>query len=218
MSRRVPEEKAAGIQEIKQALQSISPTGLERLDKYARYRVARLGPSALGEGAMDESEKAYQELLQQAVISLLEGDRRWNPEAVDIVGFLIGAMQSISNNWARKLARTDQPILESSLIRTTEEGAEWTPLEEVKAADPGPEQVLTDREEERHCKALVARIESLFEDDDESLLVLDCWKQGMNGPEVKKDLGLTDTQYNTIVRRIKRRTEREGLTRESHVK
>ena len=210
------EGEAASIQEVRHALQAMTTEELQRLDKYARYRVAQLGPSAVDEGGLDET--TYKELLHQAVLSLLEGNRRWKPDAVDLVHFLIGAMRSISSNWIAKHTRTEQPILESSLIKSGDEKAARSPLDNTPSPDASPEKEAEALEEERRFESLIGQVESLFTDDDEAALVLTCWKEQMKGPEVKKDLGLNATQYNTIVRRIKRRIEREGLTRTSYVK
>lgn len=115
---RVPEEKAATPDQIRAAIESLTEADFERLDEFAKNRVRRLGPKA--------ARITAGELLNEAVISILDGTRRWNPEKVDLPGLLIGAMRSITSNWARKYDPDEGLVLESDLKRPGSDGEAGT--------------------------------------------------------------------------------------------
>src|SRR5262245_33912637 len=92
-ARRVPLEKAATPAEITAAINGLSEAELVRLRQYAYARVRLLGRKAGTESGDD--------LLQAAIADLLEDKRRWDKAKVDFMGFLFGAMKSISSNWAK---------------------------------------------------------------------------------------------------------------------
>jgi DNA-directed RNA polymerase specialized sigma24 family protein len=207
--RRVPEEKAATPDQIRAAIESLTEADFERLDEFAKNRVRRLGPKAAGITA--------RELLNEAVVSILDGTRRWNPEKVDLPGLLIGAMRSISSNWARKYDPDEEPVLESDLKRPGSDAeAGTTVFDTAESKEPNPEQVLLASEPSRE-QLLIERIEQLFTDDPDANWVLECWADGMDGPAIKQLLDWTETQLNTTVRRIRRKIRAKGITGESYV-
>jgi hypothetical protein len=90
-SRRIPEEKAATLDEVRAAIENLMPEQLLRLKKYARQRIRGLGRASMG--------RDHKDLLQEAITATLDPDRRrWNKGAVDFVGHLIGAMRSIADD------------------------------------------------------------------------------------------------------------------------
>jgi hypothetical protein len=54
-----------------------------------------------------------------------------------------------------------------------------------------------------------AKIEKKFTNDPEVALVLDGLASGMKGPEIQHDLQITETQYETIMTRLRRGVDRE---------
>ena len=50
----------------------------------------------------------------------------------------------------------------------------------------------------------LAALEHHFVDDAEATLVIGAWKDGMMGPEIKEILGWTQTDFETVARRIRR--------------
>jgi hypothetical protein len=92
------QDPGASLEDIRRAVQSLTEADMAKLDVYAENRIRRIGLAASGHDAHG--------LLTEAMDSLLEvGRRHWYPDKVDLVGFLIGAMRSISSNWARKAAQ-----------------------------------------------------------------------------------------------------------------
>jgi hypothetical protein len=61
---------------------------------------------------------------------------------------------------------------------------------------------------EAECKALADGIEaSCAEDEDASMVILG-WRSDLDGPDIQKEFGWTETRYRTTVRRIQRRVQK----------
>lgn len=208
-SRRVPEEKTATADQIRAAIGSLTEADSERLDEFARNRVRRLGPKAAG--------VTPRELLNDAIMAVLEGTRRWNPEKVDLPGLLIGSMRSITSNWARKYEPDEQPVLESDLRRkTSDDEQHQTAFDTAESPEPNPEQALLANQPTGE-QQLVEQIEQIFAEDADATWVLECWADGMDGPAIKQFLDWTETQLNTTVRRMRRKIRAKGITGEGYV-
>ena len=68
---------------------------------------------------------------------------------------------------------------------------------------------ITDPERAAAVQEQFAKIQKKFADDDEVALVLDGLASGMKGPEIQADLQITETQYETIMIRLRRGVDRE---------
>jgi hypothetical protein len=194
--RRVPAEKAATPTEIAAAIEALTAADFVRLQKYGWQRIRRLGPKAIG--------KTEDDLLQTALSDLLEDTRRWDKTKVGFMGFLFGAMKSISSNWAKSYLPDEDPVLEADLRRRDEEGKEFSPLDAHRSGQPNAEQQLSD-------KQTLLEIDKLFEDDQEAQMVLTAWQEGYDPPGVRELWELSQNDYNTIVRRIRRTVEAVGI-------
>lgn len=196
---KAPEGVASGT-EIERAIAELTPADLERLRSFARNRIKRIGRKAAG--------RDYEDLLQEAVISFLKGSRRWKLGGnISFVRVLIGAVRSISSNWAKAYYRQENPVLESELITPTQEG-EHNAFLEIESVDPNSLERMITNQGEAEAKAELAKMERTFADDAEASLVIEAWRQEMDGPAVRDALGLSETQYESIVRRIRRTARR----------
>ncbi|MGB8411833.1 MAG: hypothetical protein WCE23_03310 [Candidatus Binatus sp.] len=191
-SRRVPDESAATREEIEEAIEALTPADTARLRRYAQQRILRLGRTAESRTADD--------LMQTALIDLLKDTRRWNKNKVGFVRFLIGAMQSISSNWARSYDDEESAVLESDLRKQNEQGKVFSPLDTLRAQTPDPEKQLSDGQ-------TLKLIEDLFKDDEKAQMVLTAWQEGFDPSGVRELWDLSQNDYNTIVRRIRRKLD-----------
>jgi hypothetical protein len=195
-SRTAPDAVAATRDEVDLAIETLTPAQLLKLQKFAGWRVRGLGRAALGRDA--------EVLLQDAVLSTLLGSegtgegRRWN-KAVDFVKHLTEAMRSISDHW-RTQFRADEPYLESEVVALNDEGDEYSPLDTISSREPGPDRIVLAKEQ-------VRQIFDLFEGDDDAILVLQGWVEGMTGPEMM-GLGFTKERFEATVKRIRYTVER----------
>jgi len=195
--RRVPEEAAATSGEIAKAIEALTPGNLTRLKCFADIHALKLGRKA--------ESKDGDDLLQTALLSVLDGTRRWNKSKVGFVQFLEGAIRSISSNWARSYKRENAPALATDLQRENKEGEVFNPLENAQEHAPNPDKQLSNRQ-------ILEQIEKFFSDDERAQMVLEAWQEGYDHSGVRELWGLSQNEYNTIVRRIRRRLETAGIT------
>ena len=195
--RRIPNEVAATPAEIAAAIEALTPGDWARLRRFADNRIQKLGPKADG--------RTRDDLIQTALTDLLADIRRWDKTKVGFMTLLTGAMKSISSNWARSYKKAETPVLEADLRRENEEGQIFSPLETVQDQSPNPDQRL-------HDKQTLELIDDLFKDDEKAQMVLTAWQEGYDPPGVRELWGLSQNEYNAIVRRIRRRLDAAALT------
>jgi len=121
-------------------------------------------------------------LLFDALERTLDGRRRWNQAAVDFVGHLISAMRSMAYHEGKRRGLTVGLTSSIELI-----------------APDDPENMLA--AEER-----IRLLRGSFDErgDQRALMVLDAMELGCKGPAIRAQLGLSQTQLETVVRRIRR--------------
>jgi hypothetical protein len=181
-SRRVPPEKAASLEEISAAVESLSEEDLWRLEKYARYRIRGIGRAAMG--------RDHEDLLREAIAATCDPERRrWNIGAVSFTQHLKGVMRSVSSHW-REGFDEEEATLEADAIRIGEEGEEINPLLEARSPLPDPERSLAAKEE-------LSQIEGLVADRALAALIVGGMREGSSGPEIKELLGISQTEYET---------------------
>lgn len=180
----------ASEEEVVAALDALTDGQLKALKQYSRWRIRGLGRKSLG--------RNYEDLLQEAVTATLAGDRHWNKDCGEFFLHLIWAMRSISSNWRRKFDE-GEPYLESEIIHTTPEGKESNPMYDVTTPSQDGRRVAANKDQVEH-------IEKLVSDADRSLasLIIDGLREGMNGPEIKETLGISQKELETEMKWLRR--------------
>lgn len=201
--RRVPEEQAATQAQILEAIEALTAGDAARLRWFARWR---------GRGHLPDGREG-DDLLSAALLAALAGKRRWNPSKVQFPAFLIGAMRSLASH-ARNASVTDilQVALSESDLVTPED---LIPLDNISSADPhafgstvpNAEERLLQEQSQREARVLISEFEKSHDDDWEALLVIEAWREGHDGPAIRDNLGLAVTEYETIVRRLRRKAK-----------
>jgi hypothetical protein len=204
-SRRVPEEQAATFEEVERAIEGLSDDEERRLLLKARTRVSVIGRAAL--------RRDEEDLLQEAITATLDGTRRgdgrrWNKN-VSFFQHLVGAMRSISSHWLEALDE-QEASLESDLQRQDEEGNIINPMLNVRAPTPNAERELIAKEQ-------VARVREVVAPRDLAVLIVDGMREEMNGPEIKDLLEISQTQYETEMKWIRRSLRSDAQKRGSYV-
>jgi DNA-directed RNA polymerase specialized sigma24 family protein len=193
--------RSANQAEIIQAIEALTDEDSERLEQVAINRLIRVGRKAA-------NGRAYEDLLQEAMARTLEGQRRWYPERVEFVPYLIGVIWSIASEWAghrkRNPTSQDYAALESQLTREDEDGNPFSFFDGLKTGEPNIEDEVVEAEGRAERQSLVDRIEQYFAQDEDAASVLLGWQEGLDGPAIQKEFGFNETKYRTIVRRIKR--------------
>ncbi len=188
ISRRIPEDKAASHDEINAAIDALTDQDNSRLLQYARWRVRGLGRKSRGQG--------HEDLLQEAITATLSDRRRWNKESVSFFSHLIGAMRSISDHWGERFDPSEA-YLASEVITSSSAGEEIDPM--LEAVSPAP-----DVSDETVARDEVAHIEEFCAERPLAWLIMDRLVDRMTGPEIQKDLEITQTQYETELKWLRR--------------
>ena len=129
---------------------------------------------------------SWSDLLHEAVLRALSGARPWPPD-VSLVAFLAGVMRSLCDEEWRRHRRQDA----------------MTTLHDAAGAD-NPERTYAAAE-------ALAAIYQLFASDEAAIKVITELIDGMKAEDIRRRYGLTDVEYDTTRRRIRRTMLRHGL-------
>jgi len=98
---------------VREILGELTPEQFSKLTKrvgfyyYSRY--------------LNEPRLDFDDLLQRAFLSMLDGSRHWDPEKADLATFLCGALRSIANHDLTKMNQTPLESLEDVFTPASEE-------------------------------------------------------------------------------------------------
>jgi hypothetical protein len=179
----------ASIEDVEGAVAALTEEDTYRLEKFAKNRIARIGKKALG--------RTHRELLDEALGAALAGTRRWKPSAVSFIGFLLGAMRSISSHWAEKFRPIHAPQVQLGQDREDSRSL----LDKIADPAPAADGVL-------ECVQLLDKVEALFVADEDAAIVFSSWRQGDAGTDIRDALDWSEQKYNTVARRIYRTARR----------
>ena len=121
-----------------------------------------------------------EDLLQEATLRTLQGRRRWRKGVVALAKHLDETMRSVSGH-LRASAPSDPVEID----------------EETEARDRSARETLADRD-------LIERALLNFRDDKAALAVLHLRAAGSTPSEIREEMGIGKTQYDTICKRIRR--------------
>jgi DNA-directed RNA polymerase specialized sigma24 family protein len=128
------------------------------------------------------SQYAHEDLLQEAICRVLEGRRAWPRELSGRV-FLGGVMRSIAWEWKSDLVDEELDVSDDG------------------AAERGANAWLD-------AKSIVAQ----FNDDPLAQKIVVGMMEGLRGEELEQASGLTDTEYQSKRKKIRRRLEKMMMT------
>jgi DNA-directed RNA polymerase specialized sigma24 family protein len=170
------------------ALKLVSEMDLLRLKTIARLHARGLPPDV-----------GWEDLLQEALTRVLTGARRI-PKGVAPVAFIAGIMRSLRSEHWRRFGATRRRQHAPSGYRACRTGE--LALRD-SAADPERSLIAAES---------LAAIERLFVDDPVALRILDALGEGLAAGQIRTQLSLTRTEYDSARKRIRRCLLREGLT------
>jgi len=156
------------------------------LKKNAYWRAQRF-PANLG--------KTGEDVFQEALVSTLEGRKKWNIAAVDIFGHLLFAMKNIANGWEEKFYRWESTTLEA--VTHNDEGDEVSRLDKTPSSDPSVDRCISAKDE-------VERLFGKFKEDKVATAILLAKKVGLTTvQEIMQEQSLTKRQYEAAWKRIR---------------
>ena len=155
----------------------LSETDLLRLKAIARLHARGL-PAGIG----------WMDLLQEAILRMLQGSRRKRPD-LPIVVFLAGVMRSIrSEHWRR--------------AQREAEAHAWLATGSEPSIEP----------EERFAAAqALAMIDRLFAHDPRALQIIAGLGEGLTAERIREVYSMSKTDYDSTRKRMRRVLLREGL-------
>ncbi len=168
--------------DVARAIAELTEGDLLRLKVLARLRVRGL-PGGIG----------WADLLHETILRALSGARRW-PAGVPLMAFLAGIMRSVcSEHWRR--ARRERQVLVAEAA-------------EVDAADTSPG---ADQERLVAAAQALAAIYRHFAEDGTVLKIMAGLAEGLSAREIRRRHDLTQTEYDTARKRLRRAVLRDGL-------
>ena len=170
--------------DVASAIQALTGVDLVRLKALARLWSRGL-PGGVG----------WTDVLHETIARVLDGSRAW-PAHVSLLAFLAGVMRSICDDHWRRV-RHEQRLLVSRDDRLSH-GRCSDEIDEV----PDPERVLVAAE------ALVG-VYRLFEGDPLALKIIAGMSDGLTASEICKVHGISELDYDTTRRRMRRNLLRQ---------
>jgi CheY-like chemotaxis protein len=182
-----PRRVLATTNEIARAIEMLACSlQWQDLKKWGHRRAQRF-PANLG--------KTGDDLFQEAVVSTLEGRKKFNMAAVDLFGHLLFAMKNIAYGWEEKFYRWES-TLEADSVTHNAEGDEISRLAIARSSHPSAYDCLSAKDE-------VERLFGKFGDDREGTAILQAQLEGVTtAREIMQEQKLTKRQYEAARRRI----------------
>lgn len=207
--RQARSEKVATAEEVSEALEKLHPADWARLYAFAKNRVRVVG---LYGSAVDAGD-----LMHDAVTALLEGRRTWDPKRVDFVGVLMGAMRSIASNCRERSLKSGRCVPESQVAFDSDGDGSGGLVGLCPDPRPDPERQLVLAEEQEATMRLVRELYDSFDGDAQAQLVMDGWREGLSAAAIREALEISTSAYETVARRIRRKSAAPRSKAGSHV-
>lgn len=168
--------------DIVRAIQSLSEADLVRLKALARLWTRGLPPCV-----------GWADVLHEAITRALDGSRKWPPD-VPILAFLSGIMRSICDDqWRRARCEIEVFVRDDDLVELC-----------ASAISPSPERVV-------NAAQSLAAVDRLFASDPLALKIIAGLAEGLTPTEICKLHGMSERQYDTTRKRMRRALLRCGL-------
>lgn len=188
----------ATVEEVREAIERLTDADLLRLRKFARWRMSSLGALIRG--------RDHGDLLEEAIAATLEpGRRAWRKGTVDFLYHLRMTMQSISDGW--KTRKDADQILETEMHPADPDEHLEDPLgtAAVGAAEAREDGSRKDDQENRLISnQALDSLRQAVADDAVASEVFDGMCAGLNGPDIKEILGLSEGELQSARRKITR--------------
>jgi DNA-directed RNA polymerase specialized sigma24 family protein len=161
--------------DIARAIQRLSDADLVRLKALARLWTRGLPPCV-----------GWADVLHEAITRALDGSRKWPPD-VPILAFLSGIMRSICDDQWRRARR------EKELLVRAEDLVDLC----GSVRSPSPERVV-------NAAQRLAAVYRLFASDPPALTIIGGLAEGLTPAEICKLHGMSERQYDTTRKRMRR--------------
>lgn len=174
-------------EDVEHAIRSLSDADLARLKALARLWSRRL-----------PAGHSWADVLNEAIARALDGSRRW-PTGVPLMTFLSGVMRSICDDQLRRARR------EHAVLLRGEDVDDLCGCDE-EASSTDPERILA-------AAQAVAEIHRLFIGDPAAQKIIAGLADGLSARDICALHGMSERDYDTTRKRMRRALIRAGLHR-----
>lgn len=204
---RTPTEKKISIRECQRIwneINSLTPSQLLRLRKFAAWRIRGLYDLAAGREDLD--------LLHEAVIATADGRRPWR--SFSLVDHLLSTMRSISSGWTKRgLLERGRPEEQERLgLRRRfadyaggqggpDQADKESEVQRMPLGEPSPENLAS-------AKELFDNLRVSLAEDMTARQVLGMRVNGWTDKEILTVLGISLNEYLAAKKRVRRRLQR----------
>jgi DNA-directed RNA polymerase specialized sigma24 family protein len=180
----------ASIAEVENAIRALTDADSGRLKNFAKKRLQAIGRAAAGNDQED--------ILHEAIMRTLDDRRHWNKHAVSFVEHLMGVIRSVCSGLAEKMEtqKHEEPLLESELEEDSEDPA-VNPYHIAASTKLGPARIA-------EAKDTLVVVKETFRDDPVVLEIISGLEEGLNGPEIKEILGISQNDLEAAMRKLRR--------------
>lgn len=193
----VAEDVIATIDEIEEAIEELTTVQEIKLLKYADSKIPYYHVSRTkGYRGMD--------LLSESIKRTIEGTRHWYKNEIDFFGHLRGVISSIASRFWESY-RDNEPFLESETSTTTEKGEIQSPINEAPCLTPNQEEILAAKQQLEEVRQQLEEIKKLFSEDALVLQIIEGLGCEMSGPEIQEVLNISQKEYETAMKRMRRK-------------
>ncbi len=148
-----------------------------------------------------------EDLLQEALVAILSGRRRWKKNKVDFVGLVFGVMKSYASNQNQSFQTKDgHVVLERELGAWNDEDDVESFIENHGSTDASPEAALIEAEQEALRDDVLMTLRAKFAEEDLAGRILDKMieRQGFMPVDIRKALEVSDREFWSAHRRVTR--------------
>ena len=203
-------ERIADANEIRSAIEALTEDEFLRIERAGRLCVP------------GSDYKTSHEVMNEAICRAIDGcgkktGRHWPIERVDFVAFMIMTMKSLASDSRESELMTKTDFFDKGKDGEDELGS-WA-LDRLGHQTPGVERQLIDAEDVAEDEARIAerqaaakadadKIDDYFKDDQDVAWLVMCLKEEKAPSKARAAAGLTQTQYETTRKRMRRGVER----------
>lgn len=206
----LPDDVLATHQEILAAAER------SRRDPSSERRLMKAASFILNTTTVLKGRCLPEDLLHEALVAVLAGQRKWKKNRVDFNGLVMGVMKSLAYSRDNSLETKDgHVVLEGELRAKDDEDDGDSVVESHGNADESPEANLLRAEQKAEVDSVFVVLRAMFAKEDLAGRILDliAERKGYTLAEIREALGVSDREFWNANRRLTRAFDELSQTR-----
>lgn len=149
-----------------------------------------------------------EDLLQEAIVAVLVGNRKWRTNRVDFKGLLVGIMRSMASNGDKTLAKKTPDVTMEHELPLVGDEQEPMSLEDITADPETTERKILKLEQEAFEATQLAILRARYAPDALHGRILDKVQEGFDSHlEIREALGIEESVYRNAWKALMRAAE-----------